>query len=283
MPAVLENMRPNVDLVCRRKEWVCSMKQKATNAASNRYDEHQIHEALNVNNVRLIFEHLGLALSVWQGVWQLSEPEDSRVDVLTHPHSIDGSCTQSNYRKDDAFVSHLAEALAIAEAADDMQSAICAEALRFAILARQVIGVERDQSTTSAANLPANRPYRPLPKWRLRRVLDYVDDNLDERITLQHMASVAGLSRMHFAAQFRAATGQRPHDYLLKRRVDRAKDFLRKGDLRLAEIALSVGFQTQAHFTTVFKRFAGDTPHQWRSTRLAPAELSLARDSTREL
>jgi len=61
----------------------------------------------------------------------------------------------------------------------------------------------------------------------------------------------------------------RPHQYLLKQRVERAKELLKQAEISLVDVALTVGFQTQAHFTTVFKRFAGDTPYQWRSVHLA--------------
>jgi len=110
---------------------------------------------------------------------------------------------------------------------------------------------------------------RSLQSWRLKRVLKYVDENLTAKITLQNLAAVAGLSRMHFAAQFRAATGVRPHEYLLRRRIERAQELLKQTGVTLVDIALTVGFQSQAHFTTVFKRFVGDTPYQWRSAYLA--------------
>jgi AraC family transcriptional regulator len=113
--------------------------------------------------------------------------------------------------------------------------------------------------------LPAPRAKTSaLPKWRLKRVIDYIDANLSETITLSGLAAVTGLTRMHFAAQFRSATGMRPHEYLLRRRIERAQTMLSASNARLVDVALSVGFQTQAHFTTVFKRFAGATPHQWR-------------------
>jgi AraC-like DNA-binding protein len=115
---------------------------------------------------------------------------------------------------------------------------------------------------------PTHRRCTPLQKWRMKRVIDLVDSHLSRRITLADMASAAGLTRMHFAAQFRAATGMRPHDFILQRRIDRARELLGDPELTLVDVALSVGFQTQAHFTTVFKRFAGETPHRWR--RLAP-------------
>jgi AraC family transcriptional regulator len=83
-------------------------------------------------------------------------------------------------------------------------------------------------------------------------------------ISLSDLANVAGLSRMHFAAQFRAATGYRPHDYLLYQRIESAKEILSGTDVPLAQVALTVGFHAQAHFSTVFKRLTGDTPARWR-------------------
>lgn len=110
-----------------------------------------------------------------------------------------------------------------------------------------------------------------LPYWRLRRVTEYVDRSLDERISLATLAQAAGLSRMHFAALFRAATGMRPHDYVMQRRIQRAKELLAGTQTPIVDVALSVGFQTQAHFTTVFKRVVGFTPYRWRVLRSAEA------------
>lgn len=116
-----------------------------------------------------------------------------------------------------------------------------------------------------------------LPKWRLRRVEEYVGTHFDHCISLSELAKVAGLSRMHFAAQFRAATGYRPREYLLHQRIERAKSLLSNTDTALAEVALIVGFCTQAHFSTVFKRITGDTPARWRcSSRNASASSRLS-------
>jgi AraC family transcriptional regulator len=119
-----------------------------------------------------------------------------------------------------------------------------------------------------------------LPKWRLKRVREYIDAHLEERISLADLAAVAGLSRMHFAAQFRAATGYRPHDYLLYQRIERSKVLLSTTDMPLAEMALTVGFHAQAHFSTVFKHMTGETPARWRravvSERQFPDVLGMA-------
>ena len=104
-----------------------------------------------------------------------------------------------------------------------------------------------------------------LPKWRLRRVEQHVAVHFERSISLSELANVAGLSRMHFAAQFRAATGYRPREYLLNHRIEHAKSLLAATNRPLAEIALAVGFSTQAHFSTVFKRISGETPARWRS------------------
>jgi AraC family transcriptional regulator len=104
-----------------------------------------------------------------------------------------------------------------------------------------------------------------LPKWRLRRVEEYVKAHFDHCISLCDLAKVAGLSRMHFAAQFRAATGYRPREYLLHQRIEHAKSLLSNTETPLAEVALAVGFCTQAHFSTVFKRITSETPARWRS------------------
>ncbi len=104
----------------------------------------------------------------------------------------------------------------------------------------------------------------PLAAWRLRKATEYIEANLADAVRLANLAEAAGLTRMHFAAQFKAATGQRPHDYLLRRRIERAQDLLASTDHPIVHVAMDVGFQTQAHFASVFKRFAGDTPSRWR-------------------
>jgi AraC family transcriptional regulator len=104
-----------------------------------------------------------------------------------------------------------------------------------------------------------------LTKWRLRRVLTYIEQHICEPIKLATLAEVAGLSKMYFAAQFRAATGCRPHECILRTRIEHAQQMLLDTAEPLVSIALAVGFQSHAHFSTVFKRFVGLSPYQWRA------------------
>ena len=129
---------------------------------------------------------------------------------------------------------------------------------------------ETGNAATSDEIGATQRQIRALQKWRLKRVVEYVENHLSEKIALSDLAAVAGLSRMHFASQFRTATGLRPHEFLLRRRIQRAEELLRNGTMPIAEIAQTVGFQTQAHLTTVFKRFAGCTPGQCRVINNVP-------------
>jgi AraC family transcriptional regulator len=132
-------------------------------------------------------------------------------------------------------------------------------AMRLAIVASLV-----ETLTPSVAPMAQKRAVPPLSKWRLSRVQAYINENICEPITLEELAATAGLSRMYFSRQFQAATGLSPHEYVLRKRIERAQQRLAATADPLVDIGLSVGFQTQAHFTTVFKKFVGYTPMQWR-------------------
>jgi AraC family transcriptional regulator len=111
----------------------------------------------------------------------------------------------------------------------------------------------------------AGRSHKPLIKWRLKRTLAYIEEHYAESITLGELAHAAGQSRMYFASQFRAATGYKPHEYVVRFRINRAMEFLAHSDQKIVGIAALVGFQSQAHFTTLFKRYVGMPPSEWRS------------------
>jgi AraC family transcriptional regulator len=104
-----------------------------------------------------------------------------------------------------------------------------------------------------------------LPQGRLRAVLEYIEEHLGAAPTLAEIAAVAGLNPYHFARQFKAATGLPPHQYVITRRVERAKHLLREGtDSSLAEVAARAGFYDQSQFSHHFKRVVGVTPGQYR-------------------
>lgn len=131
-----------------------------------------------------------------------------------------------------------------------------------------VLTVTLFQTPSGENTEDAGRATTGLQKWRLKRVIEFIEERLSGPIPLNELAEVVGLSPSHFGAQFRAATGLRPHEYILRKRIQRAQELLLGTNDPVIEIALGVGFQTQAHFTRVFGRFVGDTPFQWRQRRL---------------
>jgi AraC family transcriptional regulator len=108
------------------------------------------------------------------------------------------------------------------------------------------------------------RSLSPLAPWRLKRATSFVEANLTRPISLVDLSAAAGLSRMHFAAQFRTATGVSPHTYILQRRVEAAKQLLLDAEPAIRHVAFAVGFKSEAHFVNVFRRLVGDPPGRWR-------------------
>jgi AraC family transcriptional regulator len=151
----------------------------------------------------------------------------------------------------------LARALLDAERLDGLLGPIYADCIGVAIVSRLLASNRADRRGADGRG-------SGLVPWRLRRTLDFVEAHLERPLGLTDMAAAAGLTRMHFAAQFRRSTGFPPHQYLLRRRIERAQYMLASRAIPLVDVALSVGFQSQSHFTSVFKRLIGETPHVWR-------------------
>ena len=103
-----------------------------------------------------------------------------------------------------------------------------------------------------------------LPKAALLRIKAFVRDNLDQEITLDQLAKLAGISYSGFSRRFKASMGITPYQYVIQERIEEAKHLLLHKDLSLAHIAEVTGFSSQSHFTTVFKRSTKLTPLRYR-------------------
>jgi AraC-like DNA-binding protein len=99
-----------------------------------------------------------------------------------------------------------------------------------------------------------------------RRVCDYIEGHLNEKIRLDGLAALAGLSTDHFARAFHQSVGVPPHTYLLRRRLEHVEHMLRETQAPLSEIALATGFSDQSHLARHFRRWAGMSPRQARWT-----------------
>jgi AraC family transcriptional regulator len=103
-----------------------------------------------------------------------------------------------------------------------------------------------------------------MPGRKLKAVLSYIEDNLGRDLGLRDIADIAGLSVSHFKSMFRKSLGIPPHQYLIRRRVERAASQLRQGKIPIGQIALENGFCHQSHLALHTRRVLGLTPHELR-------------------
>jgi len=106
-----------------------------------------------------------------------------------------------------------------------------------------------------------------LSRSDLRRVLEYVDENLDRDIRLQELAALTDLSVFHFARSFRQSVGSTPHQYIVNMRVQKAKTLLMLPEWSIQQIASATGFADGGHLSKIFRKSTGVSPSAWRRMR----------------
>jgi AraC family transcriptional regulator len=105
---------------------------------------------------------------------------------------------------------------------------------------------------------------KPISGWKMRRLVDYIEENLDGDLSLHALAAQIDMSPLYLARAFRIAVGQSPHQYVLTRRIERSRELLRNTDLPVVDIALAVGFSSQSHLAHWFLRQVGVSPGAYR-------------------
>jgi AraC family transcriptional regulator len=107
-----------------------------------------------------------------------------------------------------------------------------------------------------------------ISNWKMRRLREFIEANLDRDLSLAVLAGEAGISSLYLPRAFRNAFGQSPHQYVISRRIERAKDLLRMGELTVAEVSAAAGFSSQSHLSDWFARTVGVTPAAFRRNSL---------------
>lgn len=109
------------------------------------------------------------------------------------------------------------------------------------------------------------RTYRGgLGPARLRTIKELVQAKMEDELTLIEMAHSVELSPAHFSRMFHKSTGETPHQFVLRQRVDRAKEMLRAPEARVLDVAVACGFKTQQHFARMFRQIYGASPTEYR-------------------
>jgi AraC family transcriptional regulator len=188
--------------------------------------------------------------------------EDARLD-LGLPRSI--SLRDAHHEFDPAL-GQLIQSL-IHETRDDAEGSAPASA---ALLRLLTIHLFRRYSDRPGTARPA-----VITSARLQAALEFVDLNLGSEISTARLSRATDLSPYHFTRLFKKAVGQTPHQYVLARRIERAKQLLSDRAVSMVDVALEVGFPNQSYFGTVFRRLTGMTPRQFR------AEASIRRERLR--
>ncbi|MTI09946.1 helix-turn-helix domain-containing protein [Curvivirga aplysinae] len=109
--------------------------------------------------------------------------------------------------------------------------------------------------------LPSFRMHSPV---HMKKVLDHIYQNLDQEIKVAELAAIMGLSQYHFTRVFKEYLGQSPYQYILNVRFEKSKEYLLKSDMSLVAIANVLGFSSQSHFQSFFKKQTGQTPQEFR-------------------
>jgi AraC-like DNA-binding protein len=108
---------------------------------------------------------------------------------------------------------------------------------------------------------------------RLGRARDFIDHCYDHPLSLDQISEKACFSRYHFLRLFRQAFNQTPHQYLIHRRIEKAKELLSEDDLRVTDVCFEVGFQSLGSFSTLFHRCVGHAPATYRERAQAQRQI----------
>ncbi len=107
-----------------------------------------------------------------------------------------------------------------------------------------------------------------LSKQQLRQAIDYIQAHLGEDLSLSDIANELGMSQYYFCRLFKRSTGIAPHQYIIRQRVERAKQLLKQPERTIASVAIECGFANQSHFAKYFRQCTGMNPNQFRKTVL---------------
>jgi AraC family transcriptional regulator len=158
----------------------------------------------------------------------------------------------------DHFIPPLAQALVDLAGRNEPATRLLAESLGLTLATHLA-------QAYAASGPPTVKPCGPMAQDKLRLLKDFIDANLGAAVSLADLAAQVEMSVFHFARSFRQTTGIAPYQFVLRRRIELARELLRTPDSSVAEVALRCGFSQQSHFSEVFRRIAGVSPREYRA------------------
>ena len=128
----------------------------------------------------------------------------------------------------------------------------------------QMIAAHLARHHSSRSRVAHTPQTKSIASWKIRRLIEFIEDHLDLDLSLEAMAAEIEISPLYLPRAFKAAVGQSPHQYVLQRRIQKAKDMLTSTDSPIVDIALAAGFSSQSHLSNWFHRLVGVSPASYR-------------------
>jgi AraC family transcriptional regulator len=107
-----------------------------------------------------------------------------------------------------------------------------------------------------------------LTAWQRRRVVEHIEVSLAMPLRNRELAALVDFSEFHFNVAFRNSLGASPHEFVIRRRIERAQQLMLSTDMPLCDIAAECGLADQAHLSRLFRKVVGETPAAWRKSRV---------------
>jgi AraC family transcriptional regulator len=202
-----------------------------------------------------------------QFVWHQREKESEYVNLLLKPERISQLADDNGISTPielehriifpDPTILHIAQLLKSEVVNGGLAGNLYVESLRNLL----AVHLLRSDGGVSKKSPPQSGVIDTL---KLKQIKDYIEENLAKKLAIANLAILVPMSEFHFARTFKILTGEPPHRYILKRRIERAKILLKVTRFSTAEIAYQVGFSNPSHFTAQFRKLSGVTPKQFR-------------------
>jgi transcriptional regulator GlxA family with amidase domain len=146
--------------------------------------------------------------------------------------------------------------------------------------AQEILMISVAPPITRDMPVPETPSSGSLAPWQAKRVLSYIEANLETKLRAADLAVLTRFSVGHFSRAFRISFGKPPHAFVMARRVERAKQLiLSKDPMLLVEVARRCGLSDQAHLSRMFRKVAGHSPSAWRRRYWSPRSVVESRQS----
>lgn len=201
----------------------------------------------------------------WKG-WEVGASSGAYLSISVEPGLVDELLGRHATNQGASFSPDLGcEDPVLMSAARGIGAEISDRSPLGALLAESYVATIFAQLLRKQQFLPDARKVGGLSPAILSRVIEKIDEDLESDLSLAQLAEIAGLSIPHFCRAFKQTTGDPPYAFLVRRRIERAKEYLRHSSMPITDVALVCGFSSSSHLSNAFRREVGMAPSTYRA------------------